>query len=191
MGALKDLRYTIKSIKTHDPAIRSTVEVFLYQGLWAILFHRLAHKLYRKKHFFLARLVSQKSRFLTGIEIHPGARIGKGVFFDHGSGVVVGETAVIGNGVVIYQGVTLGGTGKDTGKRHPTIGNNVMIGAHAIILGNIKIGDNAKIGANSIVVKDVEKDHTVVGESGRDTTQKALRKEIECLKKRIVQLESR
>lgn len=148
----------------NDPAARTKLEVLLlYQSIHVLIFYRIAHGLYKIKLFFLARLVSQLGRFFTGIEIHPGAKIGKGLFIDHGMGVVIGETAEIGDNVTIYHGVTLGGTGKDNGKRHPTVGNNVIIGCGAKILGPISIGDGAKIGANSVVLKDVPKGKTVVG----------------------------
>lgn len=153
----------IKVIFDNDPAAKNIFEVLLYQGLWAILFHRWAHMLYKLRVPILPRLVSQLSRFLTQIEIHPGARIGKRFFIDHGVGVVVGETVEIGDEVTIFQGVTLGGTGKVKGKRHPTIGNNVVIGAGAIVLGAIHIGDNSRIGAGSVVTKSVPPDTTVVG----------------------------
>lgn len=153
----------IKIIKQKDPAIKSNLEVILYSSFWAMIFHRLAHRLYQKKHFFLSRFVSQFSRSLTGIEIHPGAKIGKGFFIDHGMGVVIGETCEIGENVLIYQGVTLGGTGKDVGKRHPTIGNNVMIGSGAKVLGPINIGNNVKIGAGSVVLNDIPDGATAVG----------------------------
>lgn len=157
----------VKNIKRKDAAIRSSIEVILYSSFWAMVFHRIAHKLYSHRMFFLARIISQLSRFLTGIEIHPGAKIGKDVFIDHGMGVVIGETAEVGNNVTIYQGVTLGGTGKDIGKRHPTVGNNVMIGSGAKVLGPINIGDNSKIGAGSVVVKDVPPYSTVIGVPGK------------------------
>jgi serine O-acetyltransferase len=153
----------IKVIFENDPAAKNIFEVLMYQGLWAILFHRLAHLLYRLRIPILPRLISQIARFLTLIEIHPGARIGRRFFIDHGNGVVIGETSEIGHDVTIYQGVTLGGTGKEKGKRHPTIGNNVVIGAGAIILGAIHIGDNARVGAGSVVTKSVPPDTTVVG----------------------------
>ncbi len=160
----KNLKYDIQIVLKNDPAARSAFEVLLlYPSIHALINHRIAHKLYKKKHFFLARLLSQISRFFTGIEIHPGATIGKGLFIDHGMGVVIGETAEIGDDVLIYHGVTLGGTGKDTGKRHPTVGNNVVIGCGAKVLGPINIGDNVKIGANSVVLKDVPDDSTTVG----------------------------
>jgi serine O-acetyltransferase len=153
----------IKTIFEKDPAAANIFEVLMYQGLWAMFFHRIAHSLYRLRIPIIPRLISQISRLLTLIEIHPGATIGKKFFIDHGNGVVIGETSVIGDGVTIYQGVTLGGTGKEHGKRHPTIGNNVVIGAGAIILGAIHIGDNARIGAGSVVTKSVPPDTTVVG----------------------------
>ena len=160
----KNLKYDIQIVLKNDPAARSAFEVLLlYPSIHALINHRIAHKLYKKKHFFLARLLSQIYRFFTGIEIHPGATIGKGLFIDHGMGVVIGETAEIGDDVLIYHGVTLGGTGKDTGKRHPTVGNNVVIGCGAKVLGPINIGNNVKIGANSVVLKDVPDDSTTVG----------------------------
>lgn len=165
------LRSEIEVVKQKDPAIKSTIEVFLYPSFWALLFHRIAHKLYIRKIYFLARLISQFSRWITGIEIHPGAKIGKGVFIDHGMGVVIGETCEIGDNVLIYQGATLGGTGKDTGKRHPTIGNNVMIGSGVKILGPFKVGDNSKIGAGSVVLKEVPPNCTVVGIPARSVSR--------------------
>ncbi|EGT3605915.1 serine O-acetyltransferase [Clostridium perfringens] len=160
----KNLKYDIENVMKNDPAARTKLEVLLlYQSIHVLIFYRIAHGLYKIKLFFLARLISQLGRFFTGIEIHPGAKIGKGLFIDHGMGVVIGETAEIGDNVTIYHGVTLGGTGKDKGKRHPTIGNNVIIGCGAKILGPISIGDGAKIGANSVVLKDVPKGKTAVG----------------------------
>lgn len=161
------LKDQINTIKKKDPAIKSTLEVLLYPSFWAMLFHNLAHKLYKGKSYFLSRLISQISRGLTGIEIHPGAVIGNNVFIDHGTGVVIGETCEIGNNVTIYQGVTLGGTGKDVGKRHPTIKDNVMIGSGAKVLGPITIGEGSKIGAGSVVLADVEDNSTVVGVPGK------------------------
>lgn len=162
----------IRCAQKKDPAARSFLEVlFLYQGLHALVSYRIAHLLFKMRLFFLARFVSQVARFTTGIEIHPGAQIGKCLFIDHGMGVVVGETAVIGDNVLLYQGVTLGGTGLDKGKRHPTIGNNVVIGTGAKILGNITVGDNSYIGANAVVIKDVPHNSTVVGVPGRITKQ--------------------
>lgn len=160
----KNLKYDIENVMKNDPAARTKLEVLLlYQSIHVLIFYRIAHGLYKIKLFFLARLISQLGRFFTGIEIHPAAKIGKGLFIDHGMGVVIGETAEIGDNVTIYHGVTLGGTGKDKGKRHPTIGNNVIIGCGAKILGPISIGDGAKIGANSVVLKNVPKGKTAVG----------------------------
>ncbi|EGT3599158.1 serine O-acetyltransferase [Clostridium perfringens] len=160
----RNLKYDIENVMKNDPAARTKLEVLLlYQSIHVLIFYRIAHGLYKIKLFFLARLISQLGRFFTGIEIHPGAKIGKGLFIDHGMGVVIGETAEIGDNVTIYHGVTLGGTGKDKGKRHPTVGNNVIIGCGAKILGPISIGDGAKIGANSVVLKDVPKGKTAVG----------------------------
>lgn len=162
----------IEVARSKDPASRSSLEVvFLYQGLHALINHRIANFLYKMHFFFLARLVSQLARHFTGIEIHPGAIIGERLFIDHGMGVVIGETTVIGDNVLIYQGVTLGGTGLEKGKRHPTIGNNVVIGAGAKVLGNITIGDNSYIGANAVVIGDVPVNSTVVGIPGRITKQ--------------------
>lgn len=164
----KNLVYDIKAIMDRDPAARNPMEVFLmYPGLWAVMLHRPAHFLYKIHFYFLARLISQLARFFTGIEIHPGAKIGKGLFIDHGMGVVIGETTEIGDDVTIYQGVTLGGTGKHTGKRHPTIGNGVLIGTGAKILGPFIVGDNAKIAANAVVLSEVEPNSTCVGVPGR------------------------
>lgn len=167
MGALGYIREQISVIKDRDPAMNSSAEVFLYPCFWAMLWYRLSHKLYRRKFFITARLISQCAAFQTGIEIHPGATIGKGFFIDHGHGVVIGETTIIGDDVTLYQGVTLGGTGKEHGKRHPTVGNNVMISAGAKVLGSITIGDNSKIGAGSVVLKSVPPNSTVVGVPGR------------------------
>ncbi|MFA5177479.1 MAG: serine O-acetyltransferase EpsC [Candidatus Omnitrophota bacterium] len=162
----------IKTAQSKDPAAKSFVEILLlYQGLHAQVAYRTGNFFYRIKLFFLARFISQLARWATGIEIHPGAKIGKGLFIDHGMGVVIGETAIIGDNVLLYQGVTLGGTGLEQGKRHPTIGNNVVIGAGAKVLGNITIGDNSYIGANAVVIKDVPVNSTVVGVPGRITKQ--------------------
>lgn len=151
-----------------DPAARNWLEVLVcYPGLQALMFHRIAHVLYRLGMPFIPRLISHIARFITGIEIHPGAQIGQGVFIDHGMGVVIGETAIVGNYALIYQGVTLGGTGKESGKRHPTIGENVVVGAGAKVLGNITLGDRVRIGAGSVVLRDVPPDCTVVGVPGR------------------------
>ncbi|WP_055666860.1 serine O-acetyltransferase EpsC [Desnuesiella massiliensis] len=161
---LNNLRYDLRNILNNDPAAKSEVEVLLlYPSVHALILYRIAHKLYNKKLFFVARLISQLGRFLTGIEIHPGAKIGRGLFIDHGMGVVIGETAEVGDNVTIYHGVTLGGTGKEKGKRHPTIGDNVIIGSGAKVLGPIYIGNNVKIGANSVVLKDVPSYATAVG----------------------------
>ncbi len=167
MGIIKNLREEIAIIRQRDPAIHSSMEVFLYPSFRVMLHYRLAHKLYLKGHYFLARWVSQRGVRKTGIEIHPGAQIGKGFFIDHGNGVIIGETTVIGDNVTLYQGVTLGGTGKEQGKRHPTIGNNVMISAGAKVLGSFTIGDNSKIGAGSVVLEEVPPGSTVVGVPGR------------------------
>ncbi len=164
----KNLMYDLDNIRENDPAARNRIEVFLlYPCIHAMLFHRVAHFLYKRKSFFLARLISQISRFFTGIEIHPGALIGKGFFIDHGMGVVIGETAVIGDNVTLYHGVTLGGTGKDTGKRHPTVMDGAVIGAGAKVLGNIVIGRGSKVGANSVILKDIPDFSTAVGIPGR------------------------
>lgn len=158
------LKEDIRAIKERDPAARSTVEILLlYPGLKAIRMYRRAHKHYLKGHFFRARWISQRAVRKTGIEIHPGATIGKRLVIDHGTGIVIGETAEIGDDVLIYQGVTLGGTGKDVGKRHPTVGNRVMISAGAKVLGPIVIGDNARVAAGAVVLQDVPPDSTVVG----------------------------
>ena len=160
--------YDIKAILERDPAARNAVEVaLLYPGFHAVLFHRFAHMLYKCHLRFIPRLISQTVRFFTKIEIHPGATIGKGLFIDHGCGVVIGETTIIGDDCTIYQGVTLGGTGKDTGKRHPTLGNNVMVGAGAKVLGPFKVGDNSKIAANAVVLSEVLPDSTCVGVPAR------------------------
>lgn len=162
------IRQDIKVVFERDPAVKSALEVILcYPGFHAILIHRVAHKLYQKRFFVLARFISQVARFFTQIEIHPGAKIGEGFFIDHGAGIVIGETTEIGNDVSLYQGVTLGGTGKEKGKRHPTIGNNVVISAGAKVLGSFKVGDNVKIGAGSVVLKEVPPNCTVVGVPGR------------------------
>lgn len=162
------LKRDIQAVFERDPAARSVLEVILcYPGLHALWFHRLAHFCWRHNLRLLARLISQFARWLTGIEIHPAARIGQGLFIDHGMGVVIGETAEVGDNVTLYQGVTLGGTGKEKGKRHPTVGNNVVISTGAKVLGSITIGDNVKIGAGSVVLRDVPPDCTVVGIPGK------------------------
>lgn len=163
----KNITEIINTIKQRDPAIKSTKEALLYPYFKAMVYYYLSHKLYLKKHFFIARYLCEKAKRKTGIEIHPGASIGKNLFIDHGTGVVIGETAIIGDNVTMFHGVTLGGTGNEKDKkRHPTIGNNVFIGSGAKILGNITIGNNVKIGANAVVLKDVEDDRTVVGIPG-------------------------
>jgi len=198
-------RKEIKVIFERDPAATNYLEVlFTYSGLHAIIFYRVTHALRKIGIPFFPRWLSQVGRFFTGIEIHPGATIGEGLFIDHGMGVVIGETAIIGDNVLLYQGVTLGGTGKERGKRHPTIGNNVVIGAGAKVLGNITIGDNSYIGANAVVIKDVPANSTVVGVPGRITKQEGknidisldhihvldpILQEMEDLKKRIEKLE--
>lgn len=197
----------IRAAQKKDPAAKTFLEiVLLYQGLHALIAHRIAHFLYRLRLFFLARFLSQLSRFLTGIEIHPGAKIGKRFFIDHGMGVVIGETAIVGDDVLLYQGVTLGGTGLEKGKRHPTIGNNVVIGTGAKVLGNITIGESSYIGANAVVIKDVPANSTVVGVPGRITKQDGkkidisldhihvldpIMQQMEELQKRIEKLESK
>lgn len=159
-----NLRYDLHSIRQRDPAARSCVEIFLlYPGVHAVMWHRLAHRLQTHKLYFLARLISQLVRFFTGIEIHPGAKIGKGLMIDHGSGVVIGETTVIGDDCTIYQGVTLGGTGKEIGKRHPTLGDHVIVGSGARVLGPFTVGDHAKIASNAVVLREVPPHATAVG----------------------------
>jgi len=168
----KTLKSDIKAIFDRDPAANNLLEVILaYSGLHALLFHRFSHWLYQKGLHTIPRLISQLARFITGIEIHPGAEIGSGFFIDHGMGVVIGETAEIGDNVTLFQGVTLGGTGKERGKRHPTVKNNVVIGAGAKVLGSITIGADAKVGAGSVVLKDVAENSTVVGIPGRVVTR--------------------
>ncbi|HHY52387.1 MAG TPA: serine O-acetyltransferase [Clostridiales bacterium] len=162
------LKADIRAIRERDPAARSNLEVLLlYPGLHALMLHRPAHWLYKKGLHFPARAISQFSRFLTGIEIHPGAKIGRGILIDHGAGVVIGETAEVGDGCTLYQGVTLGGTGKDTGKRHPTLGKNVLVGSGAKILGPFKIGDGAKIASNAVVLQPLPEGATAVGVPAR------------------------
>lgn len=167
MGIISYVKAEVKVIRERDPAIKSNLEIILYPGFRAVLYYRLAHKLYLRKHFFIARWISQRAARKTGIEIHPGAVIGKGLFIDHGNGVVIGETAEIGDNVTIYHGVTLGGVGKEQGKRHPTIKNNVIIGTGAKILGSFTVGEGAKIGAGTVVLKEVPAGATVVGTQGR------------------------
>ncbi|MGI6730538.1 MAG: serine O-acetyltransferase [Anaerovoracaceae bacterium] len=206
MGFFRDVNENIKTVLNRDPAARTAFEVLLcYPGIWALIMHRPAHWLYKHNIKLLARLISQVTRFFTGIEIHPGAKIGRRCFIDHGMAVVIGETTEIGDDVTIYQAVTLGGTGKDTGKRHPTIGNNVVISSGAKVLGPFKVGDNSKIGAGSVVLEEVPENCTVVGIPGKivrrgnvkpqDLNQVDLPDpvavELECLRRRIVMMESR
>lgn len=167
MGIISYIKEEIAVVRERDPAIKSNKEVLLYPSFRVILHYRLAHRLYQKRHYFLARWVSQRGARKTGIEIHPGAQIGKGLFIDHGSGVIIGETAVLGNNVTLYQGVTLGGTGKEKGKRHPTLEDNVMVSAGAKVIGSFTVGKNSKIGAGSVVIKEVPPNCTVVGIPGR------------------------
>ena len=167
MGFVSKIKNEIKVIRERDPAIHSNMEVFLYPSFKVMIHYRIAHKLYRKGHYFWARYFSQRGVRKTGIEIHPGAEIGEGFFIDHGNGVIIGETAKIGNNVTMYQGVTLGGTGKEQGTRHPTIGDNVMISAGAKVLGSFTVGEGSKIGAGSVVLKEVPPNSTVVGVPGR------------------------
>jgi serine O-acetyltransferase len=205
---LKHLKEDIQTVFERDPAAKSWAEVLLcYPGIHALIAHRIAHYLFSRRHFLLARFISQVSRFFTGIEIHPGAQIGRRFFIDHGTGVVIGETSEVGDDVTLFQGVTLGGTGKEKGKRHPTVGNGVMISTGAKVLGSIKIGDNAKIGAGAVVLQDVPPNTTVVGVPGRVVVQDGVRvkneidllqpnldpvaKMIECLQHKITELETR
>lgn len=172
----RNIAYDVKAVLDRDPAARNAAEVlFLYPGIKAVIWHRLAHFLYNHKLKFLARAVSQATRFWTGIEIHPGARIGRGLFIDHGMGVVIGETAEIGDDCTIYQGVTLGGTGKEKGKRHPTLGNNVMVGSGAKVLGPFTVGDNSKIAAGAVVLSEVPPDSTCVGVPARIIKREGVR----------------
>ena len=166
MGIVQNIKEEIRIIRERDPAIHSNMEVFLYPSFKVMLYYRLAHRMYLHRHYFLARWISQKGVRKTGIEIHPGAKIGKCLFIDHGMGIVIGETAEIGDYCNIYHGVTLGGTGKDKGKRHPTLGNHVLVGAGAKILGPFTVGDNARIGGNAVVLKEVPPNATVVGVPG-------------------------
>jgi serine O-acetyltransferase len=172
----KELLSDAKSIAKRDPAAKSVLEVILlYPGFHALFFHRFSHWFYEKKLFFIARLIAQTSRFFTGIDIHPRAVIGKGLFIDHGTGVVIGETAEVGDNCTIYHGVTLGGTGKDKGKRHPTIGDNVLLSAGAKILGPFTVGNNSRIGANAVVLNEVEPNTTVIGVPGRPVKRDNIR----------------
>ena len=202
----RSVREDVNAVRERDPAARSNLEVLLlYSGVHALIAHRIAHGLYLREHYFSARAISQISRAITGIEIHPGATIGKGLMIDHGMGVVIGETAEIGDNCTIYQGVTLGGTGKDTGKRHPTLGNHVMVGAGAKVLGPITIHDNSRIAAGAVVLEDIPENATAVGVPARVVRvggQKVveqldqihipdpLMQEIEALKERLAILES-
>ncbi len=167
MGMISYIKEEINVVKERDPAIKSGWEVLLYPSFKVMLSYRVAHKLYMKKHYFMARWVSQRAVRKTGIEIHPGATIGKGLFIDHGSGVIIGETAILGDNITLYQGVTLGGTGKEQGKRHPTLKDNVMVSAGAKVIGSFTIGENSKIGAGSVVLEEVPPNCTVVGVPGR------------------------
>lgn len=170
------LKADIASVRERDPAARSSFEILLtYSGLHAVIIYRIAHKLYINQYKTIARALSQFGKFLTGIEIHPGAKIGKNLFIDHGSGVVIGETAEIGDNCILYQGVTLGGTGKGKGKRHPTLGNNVMVGCGAKVLGPFKVGDNAKIAANAVVLEAVPENATAVGVPARVVRRNGVR----------------
>lgn len=206
MAFFRDINEDIKAVLSRDPAARNSFEVLLcYPGIWALIMHKPSHWLYNHNLKLIARLISQWVRFFTGIEIHPGATIGRRCFIDHGMAVVIGETTEIGDDVTIYQAVTLGGTGKDTGKRHPTIGNNVVISSGAKILGPFKVGDNSKIGAGSVVLEEVPENCTVVGIPGKIVKRgsqktEALNQidlpdpvavEIECLRRRIVLLENK
>ncbi len=175
MGLISYVKEEMQVIMERDAAIKTPMEVFLYPSFKAIMRHRVAHWLYEHKCFFLARWYSQRTVRKTGIEIHPGATIGKGLFIDHGNGVIIGETTIIGDNVTMYQGVTLGGTGKEQGKRHPTIGNNVMISAGAKVLGSFTVGENSKIGAGSVVLSEVPPNCTVVGVPGRVVKRDNLR----------------
>jgi len=173
MNFISKIKLDIKRALEVDPAARNSLEILLlYPHIKALIIHILTHFLYKKKLFFLSRLISNFARFLTGIEIHPGAQIKEGLFIDHGIGVVIGETAVIGKNVHMYHGVTLGGTGKERGKRHPTIGDNVVIGAGAILLGNIKIGEGTKVGANAVVLEDTKPYTTVVGVKAKEVKKR-------------------
>ncbi|MGN0714798.1 MAG: serine O-acetyltransferase [Anaerovoracaceae bacterium] len=205
MGFFREVGEDIRNMVEKDPAARNGFEVLIcYPGIWALILHRPAHWCYKHNFMFIGRLISQITRFFTGIEIHPGAKIGRRCFIDHGMAVIIGETAEVGDDVTIYQGVTLGGTGKDTGKRHPTIGNRVVISSGAKVLGPFKVGDDVKIGAGSVVLKEVPPGSTVVGIPGTvvrrygQTTQDLnqvdlpdpVAVEIECLRRRIVTLEN-
>lgn len=206
MAFFREVREDIRNIVEKDPAARNGFEVLIcYPGIWALILHRPAHWLYKHNIKLIARIISQLARWFTGIEIHPGASIGRRCFIDHGMAIIIGETTEIGDDVTIYQGVTLGGTGKDTGKRHPTIGNRVMISSGAKVLGPFKVGDDVKIGAGAVVLKEIPPNCTVVGipgtivkrngQSTQDLNQvdmpDPVSTEIECLRRRIVTLENR
>ncbi|MBQ6354664.1 MAG: serine O-acetyltransferase [Lachnospiraceae bacterium] len=167
MGLISYFKEQVKLTRDRDPAIHSALEVLVYPGVVATAYYRVAHKMYQSGHYFLSRWLSHKAYKRTGIDIHPGAQIGKGFFIDHGSGVVIGETSIIGDNCTLFQGATLGGTGKEHGKRHPTLGDNVMVSAGASVLGSITIGDNTKIGAGAVVLMDTPPNSTVVGVPGR------------------------
>ena len=205
MGFFKDIDEDIKAVLARDPAARTKLEILLcYPGVWALIYHKIAHWLFKHDIKLIARMVSQTARFLTGIEIHPGATIGKRCCIDHGMAVVIGETAEIGDDVTIYQAVTLGGTGKETGKRHPTIGDNVVISSGAKVLGPFKVGSHSKIGAGSVVLKEIPEYCTVVGIPGKIIKQRNQRTEdlnqvdlpdpiaveLDCLRRRIIALEN-
>lgn len=206
MAFFRDINEDIKAVLRKDPAARNGFEVLIcYPGIWALIWHKPAHWLYNHNLKLLARLISQMTRFFTGIEIHPGAKIGKRCFIDHGMAVVIGETAEVGDDVTIYQAVTLGGTGKDTGKRHPTIGNRVVVSSGAKVLGPFKVGDDSKIGAGSVVLEEVPEQCTVVGipgkivRRGNQPTEEMdqidmpdpIAVELECLRRRIVMMENK
>lgn len=205
MAFFKNIREDIRAVLEQDPAARNSFEVLLcYPGVWSVIFHKPAHWLYLHNMKLLARVISQIARWLTGIEIHPGAKIGRRCFIDHGMAVIIGETSEVGDDVTIYQGVTLGGTGKDIGKRHPTIGNHVVISSGAKVLGPFKVGNNVKIGAGSVVLKEVPDNCTVVGipgtivrRNGKPTSDldqtdlpDPIAVELECLRRRVVELEN-
>ena len=199
MGIISYIKEEIQVVRERDPAIKSNMEVLLYPSFKVILHYRIAHKLYLKKHYFLARWISQRGVRKTGIEIHPGAQLGHGILIDHGSGVVIGETAVVGDNCTIYQGVTLGGVGTQKGKRHPTLGNNVMVGAGAKILGAFEVGDNCSIAANAVLLKPLEDNVTAVGIPARPVKKDGVTlpkrketmtlEEYEIMKERMLQME--
>ena len=178
----KYIKNEIKLIKENDPSISSSLEVLIHPCFKIKLYYKISHYLYTKKFFFLSRLISYIGKRKTGIEIHPGAKIGKNLFIDHGTGIVIGETSIIGDNVTIFHGVTLGGTGKEKGKRHPTIGNNVLLGCSSTILGNIYIGDNAKVGAGAVVTKNVRENTTVLGSYAKEKESEDIKRIINLLK---------